>query len=526
MFIKRSKKKVGNKVYESIFLTESYREAGKVKQRTLCNLSKMPSEMIQVIEKSLKSQPVNHIEDYDLEAGKSIGALYVLDRIAEEFGIKKALGDSEQALLVLAMIYGRILNQGSRLSLVSWQNDQALKDVLNLDSFTEDQLYRAMDWLYSRQHTIEKTLWNQRKKKNISSLFLYDVTSSYLEGDCNELATYGYNRDKKKGKKQIVIGLLTDSEGMPVSIRVFKGNTQDPKTVETQIKTLSQNFGIETITFVGDRGMIKTDQKSLLETNNWYWITATTKPQIQTLISNNTIQLNLFSTDIAEVIVNDIRYILRKNPVRAKEIQDNRQDRLNKLSNEVKNKNEYLKEHPKAKTDVAIKNIQQWATSRNLSKFFKLTLNQREITLKINKEAIDEDSKLDGCYVIQSNIPEKNMDGQTIHNRYKDLSIIEDHFRNMKTTALEIRPIYHRKSERTASLVFIAMLSRIILMIFNEKTQSTPYSSDYKIKTLDKIQYNFLKIGDSRIKIIPKIVDEAKKSILKALNIDLPSILA
>jgi transposase len=525
MFIKRSKMRRGDKVYPSIALVEGYRDNGKVRHRTLLNLSKWPEELVKNFERLLKGGQISNIDNSSIESGKSIGAIYVFDKLAKDLGIKKALGDSLNAKLVLAMIYGRILNKGSRLSLVSWQNNQALQEVIGLNKFNEDQLYRAMDWLDENQEEIETKLWKYRYGNNPPKLFLYDVTSSYFEGDKNELAAYGYSRDGKRNKKQIVIGLLTDEEGMPVSIRVFKGNTQDPKTVETQINTLANKIGVDKITIVGDRGMIKSDQKLIIEGKEWYWITATTKVQINTLVKEDVIQLNLFEETLCEVIKDDIRYILRRNPVRAKEIRENRQSKVVKLSKKIEEANKYLAEHPKAKVETQIKHLNSYINSRNLKDYIKLETNQKVITFTEDEKALEKLQELDGCYIIQTNAPKEYIDAETAHSRYKDLAEVEEHFKNMKTSSLEIRPIFHIKAPRTQSVVFIAMLARMITKVFSERTNTIDCSLDHKIKTLDHIQYNVLDIKGNKVKIIPKIIDTTKNKILEVLNIKLPQTL-
>ncbi len=529
MFIKRTVKKQGDKEYPSIALVEGYRENGKVKHRTITNLSKWDSKLVDGLEKLLKDGKIeNKVENFDVDSigsGKSIGAIYVLDKLANDLGIKKALGDSQNSKLILAIIYGRILNQGSRLSLVYWQDNQAIKEVIGIDKFNEDQLYRAMDWLDNNQEEIEIKLWKHRYGSKPPELFLYDVTSSYFEGNENELAEYGYNRDGKKYKKQIVIGLLTDQDGMPIAVRVFKGNTQDPKTVETQINALAKKFGVNRVTFVGDRGMIKSDQKSLIEGKEWYWITATTKAQINTLIKEDIIQLSLFEETLCEVTKDNIRYILRRNPVRMKEIRENRQSKVDKLLKKLEVSNKYLAEHPKAKIETQVKNLNSYINSRNLKDYIKLETNERIIRTTKDEKTLEKIQELDGCYVIQTNAPEEYLKTETVHSRYKDLAEIEEHFKNMKTTSLEIRPIFHRKTARTKALVFITMLARTITKAFEEKTNSIGGTLDHKIKTLNYIQYNTVDTKGCKIKFIPKIVDETKNMILKTLNIKLPQLL-
>jgi transposase len=184
-----------------------------------------------------------------------------------------------------------------------------------------------------------------------------------------------------------------------------------------------------------------------------------------------------------------------------------------------------MSEHPKAKPETQIKELNEYIKSRNITGYITIEEKEREISIIKNEEVLKELKKLDGCYVIQTNVPKEDLGTEKVHNRYKDLAKIEEHFRNFKTISLEIRPIYHRKAERTQALVFITMLARMITRLFEEKTTSLNYSLDYMIKTLDRIQYNILDIKGEKTKIIPKILDENKKTILESLNIKLPQAL-
>ncbi len=195
----------------------------------------------------------------------------------------------------------RAIDQGSRLSAVRLAGVHAACDVLDLDRFDEDDLYANLDWLAAHQAEIERRLFAHRHGQQKPALFLYDVTSSYLEGTRNELAAFGYNRDKKRGKRQIVIGLLTDAEGMPLSVEVFPGNTADPATFRSQVRKVAERFGGGEVTFVGDRGMIKSSQVEDLAGHGFHYITAITKPQIETLLRQGVLQLGLFDATLAEV---------------------------------------------------------------------------------------------------------------------------------------------------------------------------------------------------------------------------------
>ena len=218
-----------------------------------------------------------------------------------------------------------------------------------IGTFDEDTLYENLDWLAEAQAAVEDRLFAQRTKTKPINLFLYDVTSSYLEGTQNALAAFGYNRDGKKGKRQIVIGLLCDEDGHPVSIEVFPGNTQDPHTFAAQLAKVKARFGVTAITFVGDRGMIKGQQIEDLAQYGFHYITAITKPQIEKLLRQGTFQMDLFDQELAEVLADEgLRYVLRRNPVRAQEVRETRHAKLAKLQAQVTKQTQYLQEHPRA----------------------------------------------------------------------------------------------------------------------------------------------------------------------------------
>ena len=243
--------------------------------------------------------------------------------MARRLSITKSLGNTRDGKLALWQVIARVIAQGSRLSAVRLSADHAIYDLLKLETFNEDDLYSNLDWLSENQSVIEKKIFKakQATSKKTLNLFLYDVTSSYAEGDQNEYGNFGYNRDKKRGKKQIVIGLLTDCEGDPVSVQVFEGNTSDNTTVVEQVQKISDQFNVTNVIFVGDRGMVKGPQINELGVDFKY-VTAMTKPQMMSLIENNKIKLEDFSADLKEIAdeKTSLRYILRRNPIRMEEI--------------------------------------------------------------------------------------------------------------------------------------------------------------------------------------------------------------
>jgi transposase len=281
------------KTYRRVLLRNSYRVDGKVRHDTVASLTSCTDEEISALKLALKhkgnlSELKNIQENISTEQGLCVGATWLLSQLAKKLGLKKILGNSKQAKLSLWLIMATLIEQGSRLSATRLAKRHAACDILGIeDGFDEDDLYEAMDWLGERQEDIEDQLFKFHHGNNKPNFYLYDVTSSYFEGQQNELANYGYNRDKKRGKMQIVIGLMTDDAGHPITVEVFEGNTSDPKTVSNQIKKMANRFGVKEVTLVGDRGMIKSSQiEELNNEHQFNYITAITKVQIKKLIND------------------------------------------------------------------------------------------------------------------------------------------------------------------------------------------------------------------------------------------------
>ena len=284
MYIDTSHITRGGKTYTRHLLRESYRAHGKVLHRTIANVSHCSAAEIEALRLALRhKEALEHLgtiqDAVTLKQGLSFGAVWTVYHVARRLGIEQALGTTRAGKLALWQVIARVIDQGSRLSAVRLAMAHAACDVLGVGPFDEDALYDNLDWLAHRQATVEDKLFVQRTKTTAVSLFLYDVTRSYVEGTHNELAAFGYNRDGKKGKRQIVLGLLCDEDGHPVSIEVFPGNTHDPQTFAAQINKVKARFGVTEITFVGDRGMIKGQQIEDLAKQGLHYITAITKPQ-------------------------------------------------------------------------------------------------------------------------------------------------------------------------------------------------------------------------------------------------------
>ncbi len=526
MYVDVSRSIQYGKTYTRYLLRESYRENGKVKQRTIGNISHCSPEEIQAIRLALKykgsiADLLKGSAEIQSSQGLSVGAVYSLFRVAQDLGMVKALGNTEEAKRSLWMILARLIEPGSRMANVRLAQSHAATDILGMENFNEDDLYDAMDWIESNQRMIEKRLFRSRYEGKKPVLYLYDVTSSYLEGMKNEYADFGYNRDKKKGKMQIVIGLLTDEDGWPISIEVFQGNTQDVKTFTSQIRKLADEFGCESVAMVGDRGMIKTEQIADLDEEKFFYITATTKPQMETLLKQGVIQMELFTEKLCEIVHENIRYILRRNPVRAEEIQESRNRKLEKIRKITDERNQYLSGHPGADVSTAIAVVNEMIGKLKVSGFTGMEASGRVLTVRLDENVLREISLLDGCYVIRSNLPADQGNTEIIHRRYKDLANVEWAFRTMKSDTIELRPIHVRKRPRTRAHAFIAMLSYSIEKHLREKWKDINITVEEGIHELSSINCVSIKVGGVKYNQIPEPRNMGSK-LLTALSIALP----
>lgn len=530
MYVDRNKWASQNgKVYESVYLRESYREGEKVKKRTIANLTHCRPEEIAAIELALKNKHdlsvLNVPADVQLAQGPRLGVAFVLHQVAKRLGIEKALGQDRPGKLALWQVLARVMDQGSRLSAVRLAKRYGAVETLGLRAgFDEDALYQNLTWLAGHQEKIEKRLWAARRGDQKPRLFLYDVTSSYLEGDQNELADWGYNRDKKRGKKQIVIGLLCDEEGDPVSTEVFTGNTADLCTFESQIKKAADRFGCKHVTMVGDRGMIKSGQIEDLTKAGFSYITAITKAQIRSLIKKGVFQLGLFDEHLCEVEHDGERYILRRNPMRAEEMAENRSARLAALQKLADEQNAYLAEHPKAEQHKAWQRVSEKEGRLGLSAFVTVTAVDRHIRVEVDREYLAEVAELDGCYALKTDVPAEAASTEMLHDRYKDLSDVEWAFRTMKTDYLKVRPIFVRTEPNTRGHVLVVMLAYLIVRELRRAWAGLDLRTQEGVDILKGLSAVEIKIkGGASCLRMPK-PDRETERLLKALGVKLPTV--
>ena len=486
MFIKRNHTVLAGKDYQSVLLVQGKRVLAKrppgrpaagspapksvVIHETLANLSKLPPDLIGLIERHCKHQPPppegplapagGGEASSAIHQGPCYGVLAALDSLAREIGLVQAVGEqSRSQRLALFLTYARVAHQGSRLSAARWSEDHAVKEIMQVGSFDEDDLYAALEDLEGRQASIETALAPKVAAPEARAIYLYDVTSVYFEGLENELADFGYNREGKKGKKQLVAGLLTDSHGEPISIQLYRGNTGDPPTFLDAVQKLKVRFGAEEVALVGDRGMIKRLGKAALGEARFCYVTALTDPQIRALLAKNRLQLELFEDKPAEVELEGKRYVLRCNPQTQARERARRADQWARVQAKITARNQQVEQKPRSEPESSLKQAQGLLAKYRLGGWVKVELAGRKVIWTEDAAARQKQGQLDGCYVIESDLPKEVADTQQVHDRYLDLTQVERDFRTLKTGLLELRPIFLRKEGRTRGHAVVCLLA-------------------------------------------------------------------
>ena len=414
-----------------------------------------------------------------------------------------------------------------------WARDHAVAEVLGLGAFDEDDLYAALDDLCARQDRIEKALYRSylKRRGEPPALFLHDVTSTYLEGEHNAFGEYGYNRDGKRGKLQIVIGLLTAPDGEPLAARVFAGNTGDPATVAEQIRLMKDQFEVHDLVFVGDRGMVKSAGKQALSAAGLRYITALTDPQIRTLLRQGTLQMGLFHEQVCEVEAGGIRYVLRKNEDEAARERHRLEDKLAKLAHKVEQRNDKVIKSTRCRPEAGPRTLRVWISRHKLSGLVEPRLDGRTVAVARNQPAIDRALELAGCYVVVTDVAGEQLNAQQVHDNYVSLQNVERDFRLMKTGLLEVRPVFVRKQSRTRGHVFSCMLALKVARLMERRlaaafgtTDANPHATtlaDAMAALARLCLLNYQVDDNTTLTRLPK-PDERQKEILAALGVRLP----
>ena len=456
----------------AILLRESYRDGDKIKKRTLLNLSDWPQERVAGLRMLLKGGTVLPKDQDAITILRSLPHGHVAAALgtARKIGLDRLLGPDGNRCrdLVLALAVNRILDPGSKLAAARALSPEtassSLGEQLALGVVNEDELYSALDWLAVRQPAIEATL--AKRHLTGGTLVLYDVSSSYLEGRCCPLAQFGYSRDGKRGKRQIVYGLLCAADGCPVAIEVFVGSTADPATLTSQVTKLKERFALDHVVLVGDRGMITQARiGNDLKAAGLNWITALRAPAIKALREAGALQMSLFDQrDMAAITAPEFpgeRLIVCRNQALAAERTRKREDLLAaterdlaRIAAAVARKRQPLRGRAEIGLEVgAVLN------KHKMAKHFVLDITDTSFGFSRKIEQITEEAALDGIYVVRTSLPAAALDDAGTVRSYKSLSLVERAFRCLKTVNLQIRPVYHWLAERVRAHVFLCMLA-------------------------------------------------------------------
>ena len=459
----------------AVLLRESYREGDQVKKRTLANLSKLPDDIIDNLKLALKGATLSMNEGIPnhFEVIRSLphGHVMAILETIKKLGLDKIISEKSSRIrnLVVAMIVARIINPKSKLATARGFNSetcsQSLGQLLDLEKADEDELYNALDWLLEKQEKIEKHL--AIKHLESGTLVLYDVTSTYLEGNGCELGKYGYNRDKKKGKTQIVFGLLCSAKGCPIAVEVFEGNTSDGATLSGQIEKVRKGWGIENVVWVSDRGILTNSKiKELVKPiEGLDYITGLTKPQIRKLAEVEVIQLGLFDqVNLVEFESEDYpdeRLIACRNPFIAQKNQLQREALLEAVEKEldlIVQATQREKRALKGQDKIALR-VGKVLNQFKVNKYYNLEITEEGFSYQRQRELIAQETALDGVYVLRTSLESTLMDAATTVKAYKSLSQVEEAFRCYKSIDLKVRPIYHYKGDRVKAHIFLCMLA-------------------------------------------------------------------
>lgn len=467
MHVARIVRRYRGKTYVTTLVRTSFREDGKVKHRTLANLSHLPERLIDIVRRSLNGEVLAAADEVMHTLGtKPHGHVHAVLGVIRKLGVDAliAAAPSRQRDLVVALVAERLLFPCSKLAVTRHWHSTTLAEELGVADADETELYQAMDWLLTRQQAIEAKLAERHLREG--SLVLYDVSSSFYHGQHCSLARHGHNRDGKKGLPIIVYGLLTDDAGRPVAVDVYAGNTADPKTVPDQVRKLRERFGLERVVLVGDRGMLTQAQIDVLRSEPGLgWISALRSSSIRKLLDEGPLQRSLFDTvNLAEIRAPDFpgeRLFACYNPLLAERRQHKRtallaktEEALERLARSVARR----RRHPWPREEIGVKAgrvVNRW----KMAKHFRLTIADGQFAWRRRAEAIAAEATLDGIYVVRTSEPAARMTAADGVRNYKRLAQVERAFRSWKGLDIMVRPIYHRVEPRVKAHIFLCLLA-------------------------------------------------------------------
>jgi len=452
--------------YRSQLLRRSYRDgAGRPRKETLANLSALPEAAVEVLRRVLRGETLVSAEEvFEVERSVPHGDVAAVHAMASKLGLKSLLGpDCRERDLAYALVVSRVVRPASKLSTWAWWADSTLGADLGVAQVGRDEVYAALDWLGDRQNEIEKQL----AKRHLApgGIAMFDLSSSWVEGTTCPLAAFGYSRDGKRGRKQIEYGLLTGDRGVPVAIRVFAGNTSDSAAFVEAVRTVREDFGLERMVFVGDRGMITTARIRELRTMAGFdWIGALKASQIAALARDDgPLQMSLFDVqNFAEFTHEDYpgeRLIGCRNPALAAERAHTRTQLLAATETHLEKIREAVEGGRLAGADKIGVRVGRVINKHKVAKHFILDITDTHLAWRRDDDKIREETNLDGLYVIRTSLPTHTLDTAGTITAYKDLAFVERDFRIIKVDDLDLRPVRHYLEKRVRAHVFCCMLA-------------------------------------------------------------------
>ena len=454
-----------DKTYTAHLLRRSYREHGKVKNETVGNLSHLPPHVVALVRRALQGERFAAIEElFEIVASAQHGSVQAVVTTMKRVGLERLLDStsSRARRLVMGMIAARILEPQSKLATTRWWHVTTLAQELDIVDATEDDLYDAMDWLLTRQDRIEKKLAGRHLESG--GIALYDLTSSYFEGETCPLARRGYSRDGKQGTLQINYGLLTDRRGCPVAVSVYAGNTSDSTTLLPAAIKLRADFGLDSVVLVGDRGMISQTQiEALRDVEHIDWITALKTGAIRTLLAGGALQMGLFDErnlfELTAPAFPGERLVACRNAELAKLRAHTRQSLIEATVRALEQVQGMVRRGRLARTDQIGVRVGRVINKYKVAKHFALEIEHGQLEFSIRQDRVDAEAALDGVYVIRTSLSTETLSADDAVRSYKLLTQVERAFRSFKTMDLQVRPIRHRREDRVRAHIFLCMLA-------------------------------------------------------------------
>jgi transposase len=453
----------------AILLRESYRDGGRVRNRTLANLSHWPAAKIDALRALLRGQPVAasvpaFAQSFEITRSRAHGHVQAVAAAMHRLGLPSLIAakPSRERALVMAMVAARIIAPHTKLATTRWWETTTLAEDFGVSDANEDDLYAAMDWLLSRQDAIQKKL--AARHLDAGSLVLYDLSSSYFEGTTCPLARLGYNRDGKKGLLQVNYGLLTDARGCPVAVSVYEGNVADSQTLLPELTRLREQFGVDQLVMVGDRGMVSNQAiATMQQTPGVDWITALKSASIRTLVEQGQLQLDLFDErnllELSSPDYPDERLVACRNPQLATLRAHKREALLAATERNLAQIKARVNATKLAGADKIGLRVGAVVNQYKVAKHFELTIGEAAFNFQRKLDSIAAEAALDGIYIIRTSVPAARMNAADCVRNYKTLANVERAFRSLKTIDLKVRPIHHRTADRVRAHIFLCMLS-------------------------------------------------------------------